>query len=354
MSKQLNYMPKLDALRAIAALLVLFAHYFEELKGPNFVFGGNGVQIFFVISGFLITSILLSQKNKAEQPKIKLIRNFIIKRALRLFPVYYILLGILVFMSVAGGLWICSKGGLWYYFTYTQNYLFFLKGWQTPLFNHTWSLAVEEQFYLFWPFLVIFIPKKAELPVLSGIFLTGILSKIYFIDFYHATGTVKGITFLHFDTLGAGALLAYLVVYKKEIILKFIGRIAAVLFFITLLSALFLTYNGNNGSFLLPFLLMLMSFSLVFICIGNFKSVLDPVLNLNILQRIGKISYGVYLYHKMIPFFFNYAYAKAGWMPIQNRVILFGIYFFLTMVIAVLSWKFFESPVLKLKEKFDL
>jgi peptidoglycan/LPS O-acetylase OafA/YrhL len=353
MSKQLNYLPKLDALRAIAALMVLFSHYFEELKGPVFSFGGNGVQIFFVISGFLITNILLSQKNNVQQPKIKLIRNFIVKRALRLFPVYYILLTVLFLMSIVGGLWICGKGDIWHYFTYTQNYLFFKKGWQTPLFNHTWSLAVEEQFYLFWPFLILLIPRKAELPVLIGVLLTGFLAKIYFIDFYSGPGTVKGITFLHFDTLGAGALLAYLHNYKKESILVFFEKIIDYLFIVTLAAALILTYNKINDSFFLPMLLMLMSFSLVFICSRNVKSVLDPLLELNILKRIGKISYGVYLYHKLIPFFFTFIYGKTGWPPIHNSVVLFILYFSITMVVATLSWKFLESPILRLKEKFD-
>jgi peptidoglycan/LPS O-acetylase OafA/YrhL len=354
MSKQLNYLPKLDALRAIAALMVLFSHYFVDLHGPSFSFGGNGVQIFFVISGFLITSILLSQKNKVQQPKIKLIRNFIVKRALRLFPVYYILLTILYIMSITGGLWICGKGDIWHYFTYTQNYLFFEKNFQSPLFNHTWSLAVEEQFYIFWPFLILLIPRKAELPVLIGVVLTGIISKIYFIDYYHGPGTVKGITFLHFDTLGAGALLAYMTNYKKESLLKFFEKIADPLFCVTLVSALILNYKRIGESFFLPLLLMLMAFSLVLICSRNSKSILDPLLNLNVLKRIGKISYGVYLYHKLVPFFFNYAYAKTGLTPITNSVLLFILYFLITMLVASLSWKYLESPILRLKEKFDL
>ncbi|CAN5881768.1 hypothetical protein BH11BAC7_BH11BAC7_28870 [soil metagenome] len=354
MSRQLSYLPKMDALRAIAALMVLFSHYFVDLNGPAFSFGGNGVQIFFVISGFLITSILLSQKNNVPLPKIKLIKNFIIKRALRLFPVYYILLTLLVLMSVAGGLWICDKGDLWHYFTYTQNFLFFKKGFQSPLFNHTWSLAVEEQFYLFWPFLILLIPKKSELIVLVSVLLTGFITKIYFVDFYSGPGTVKGLTFLHFDTLGAGALLAYISFYKKETLLKFLDKIADILFFTTLTGALLLNYYKIGGSFFLPALLALMAFSLVFICSRDFKSVLNPLLNLAILKRIGKISYGVYLYHKLVPFFFNFAYEKTGMTPIKSGVVLFIIYFTITMVVATLSWKFIESPILKLKEKFDL
>jgi peptidoglycan/LPS O-acetylase OafA/YrhL len=256
-------------------------------------------------------------------------------------------------MSRVGGLWICDKGDIWHYFTYTQNYLFFEKNFQSPLLNHTWSLAVEEQFYLFWPFLILLIPRKAELPVLIGVVLTGILTKIYFIDYYTAHGTVKGLTFLHFDTLGAGALLAYMNTYKKENILKFIEKIADPLFILTLIGSLLLNYYRIGVSFFLPFLLMLMAFSLVFICSRNFKSILNPILNLNVLRRIGKISYGVYLYHKLVPFFFNFVYAKTGLTPIHNSIILFIIYFAITMLVASLSWKFLESPILKLKEKFD-
>lgn len=352
MSKRLSYLPKLDALRAIAALMVLAVHYLQTKN--IFSYGGNGVQIFFVISGFLITSILLSQKNSSLEPKPKLIGSFIVKRALRLFPVYYLFLFVLLFLHLKGGLWLCDKGEMWHYFTYTQNFLFIAKGTQSPLLFHTWSLAVEEQFYLLWPMIIFLIPRKAEFPVLLSIFFSGILAKIYFINFYSCPGTIKGLTLLYFDTLGAGALLAYFIHYKKEAVLSFLEKYADIIFFIGLISSATLTMAAVNDAFFLPLTIMIMATALVYIAAHKEKSVLDPILKLGILSRIGKISYGLYLFHKPVPFFFNYIYAKTGFPLIQNWVVLAFIYFAIALLIATLSYRFFEKPILALKEKFDL
>jgi len=354
MSKHLHYLPKLDALRAIAALMVLVAHYMIDVGGPHFDYGGNGVQIFFVISGFLIITILLSQKEKVHLPKFRLIRSFIIKRALRLFPIYFLVLSVIFLISIVGGLWICDKENWINYFTYTQNFVFFNKGFQSPLLNHTWSLAVEEQFYLFWPFLILLIPRKAELPTLLTVFLVGVSSRFYFEEYYPLTGTIKGMTLIHFDTLGAGALLAWVMYYRKERVLNILRKSADYLFLLGLLSSGLLTYFKYHDALLLPFSLTLMSASLVFICSSEgLPTFLNAILNISILQRLGKISYGVYLYHKMIPFFFVYAATRLHIPLPESEVIMFCIYTSLALIIASLSWRFIESPLLKVKERFD-
>ncbi|HEU4717025.1 MAG TPA: acyltransferase, partial [Bacteroidia bacterium] len=136
MSKRLAYLPRLDSLRAIAALMVLFVHYLS-LKKSTFAYGGNGVEIFFVISGFLITGILLSQKNETSLPRHRLFGSFVVKRALRLFPAYYLYLAFLYVLHATGGLWLCNKGDFWHYLTYTQNFLFLQKPGQSSLLFHT-------------------------------------------------------------------------------------------------------------------------------------------------------------------------------------------------------------------------
>jgi peptidoglycan/LPS O-acetylase OafA/YrhL len=352
MSKRLTYLPKLDALRAIAALMVLFVHY---LQFKNvFSYGGNGVQIFFVISGFLITGILLAQKNDSIYPKSKLIGSFIIKRALRLFPVYFLFLLFLYALSLKGGLWLGEKSDMWHYFTYTQNFLFMKKVVPSPLLFHTWSLAVEEQFYLIWPFIIFLIPRKAELPVLLFVFFSGILAKIYFLNFFPCEGTIKGLTLIHFDTLGAGALLAYCIHYEKTKFLSFWDRFGDLIFGIGFVSSVSLTAAGVNDSFFLPLSITIMASALVYICAHKKKSILDPLLNIRALASIGKISYGLYLFHKPVPFFFTYLYSKTGLAPIHNWIVLLIIYLTIALMIAALSFRFIEKPILKLKEKFDL
>lgn len=233
MSKHLTYIPKLDALRAIAAIMVLVAHYLEDLNSPiSFGYGGNGVQLFFTISGFLITYIVLKQKysSSIQISKTTIIINFMIKRVLRLFLAYYMFIVFLFILNKLFGLWICLYGREWY-FTYLQNFLFYTNGFQSNLLNHTWSLAVEEQFYLLWPLLIIFIPKRTVLLFLVFVIIFGLISKYYFFHFDTTTGTTKGIPLIHLYTLGAGALLAYVLYYNVLTIITKLAKHAEWLFF---------------------------------------------------------------------------------------------------------------------------
>lgn len=354
MSKHLGHLPKLDALRAIAALMVLCSHYLIDVDAPfRFDYGGYGVQIFFVISGFLITSILLAQKEKSDLPKKRLIGSFITKRALRLFPVYYIVLLTLFVLYKVGNLWICDRGDWWHYFTYTQNYVFFTKGWQSPLLNHTWSLAVEEQFYLVWPFIIFFTPRRHELKVLFAIFFLGITSRIYFQGFYPVQGTVKAMTLIHFDMLGAGALLAWMRHRRSALASTFFQRVTPFLFVAGVVGSGVLTYYGISDPFLVPFFILIMAFSIVFICSSETRFFLNPLLQLKPLQYVGKISYGVYLYHKLVPFFTRYTAGKAGIHLPDNKIFQFVMFTVIALTVASLSWKFIEQPLLRVKERFD-
>ncbi len=355
MSKHLSYMSKLDGLRAIAALMVILAHYLENLNSSlSFKYGGNGVQIFFTISGFLITFILLSQKNKNfELSKTKMISSFMMKRALRLFPIYYIFISALFLISKFGGLWICPKGDEWYYFTYTQNYLFYKINFQSPLLNHSWSLAVEEQFYLLWPFLIFFTPKKHELKLLVSVFFIGFVSKFYFYYYFTGIGTTKGVTFIHFDTLGIGALLAFIIHYKHENIINFLEKYSEILFSILFVLTTVFTYYAIN-EYLLALFLCFMSVFLVFMASSSKVYFIDSILNLSILNFLGKISYGIYLYHKPVPFFVDTFLAKTHIVSIENKLLLFIIYVSITLLITIISWLTIEKYFLKLKDKIDI
>lgn len=354
MSRHLSHLPKLDALRAIAALMVLFSHYLIDVKAPfRFDYGGYGVQIFFVISGFLITSILLSQKEKVQLPKRKLIGSFIVKRVLRLFPVYYIVLTVLFVLSVFGNLWICEEGDWVHYFTYTQNYIFFTKGWQSPLLNHTWSLAVEEQFYLIWPFIILLIPRRHELKILLSIFILGIVSRVYFQGFYPVTGTVKGMTIIHFDMLGAGALMAWISYRNIESVINILRRWTPYLFVAAAIGSGILAYKGISDAYYMPLCILVMSASIVFISTQEMKFPLNPILRVKPLHYLGKISYGIYLYHKLVPFFVTYIAGKIGIALPTNPVVLFIVFTAIALSIASLSWKLIEQPLLRVKDRFD-
>ncbi len=355
MSKQLTYMPKLDGLRAIAAIMVLIAHYLEDLKSSvSFSYGGNGVQIFFTISGFLITYILISQKNKLISiSKMKQILIFMLKRALRLFPIYYLFITSLFILSKYSGLWLCKDGTGWYYFCYLQNYLFYILNFQSNLLNHTWSLAVEEQFYLLWPFLIFFIPKKHELKLLIIVFMIGIISKFYFYYYYTGIGTTKGITLMHFDTLGIGSILAYVIYYQKKSLIIFLEKKSTVLFIILFsLTVVFTMFKLNE--FLLSLFLAFMSVLLVFMASSQKSFFLDYLFNLKPLIYLGKISYGIYLYHKPVPFLCNALLNKLNLEFSENKIILFSFYASISILIAVISWYVIERFFIKMKDKIDI
>ena len=167
----MKYIKGLDTVRALAVLVVIVSHWgFPVVLGPKFYavlnniigFGRFGLIIFFVLSGFLITSILLHEKEKYEdKPKFDSLKKFFIRRVLRIFPIYYILLFI---MFLTNDPYI--RDHIWYYLGYSSNLL----RETDKVLPHFWSLAVEEQFYLIWPWIILFANKKS----LKFIFLASI------------------------------------------------------------------------------------------------------------------------------------------------------------------------------------
>ena len=160
----------LDGVRGIAILLVLFCHFFFISTPSNlyeFVlqklgdYGNLGVDLFFVLSGFLITGILMDTKGKENYFK-----NFIIRRSLRIFPLYYFVLIIIflimpLFSIFNGPLMDRVLEGEVYAWTYTYNFFIAEKQSWPPFIGHFWSLAVEEQFYLVWPLAVYLLSTEA-------------------------------------------------------------------------------------------------------------------------------------------------------------------------------------------------
>src|SRR5258706_1565132 len=163
----MRYIQQFDAIRAIAVILVIISHWMFYLQvNKMFELGGVGVNIFFVLSGFLITQILLTNKKGIEEgslkeSKAKSIGKFMVRRALRIFPIYYLLLFVVYTSSSLFPNRMPAHEDLKYYVSYLQNFLFYQRqGWPDEHLAPTWSLAVEEQFYLVWPWLVFFIRAK--------------------------------------------------------------------------------------------------------------------------------------------------------------------------------------------------
>lgn len=349
MSLRLKKIEQIDSLRAICALLVIFSHFIPEYNLGHFNSGRIGVNIFFTISGFLITSILLEQKD-AVQNKLIIIKNFIIKRALRLFPVYYLLIFFFFFLQAVFHLYAWNPGEAIYYFTYTQNFLFYLNGMRGVQLNHTWSLAIEEQFYLIWPWLVIYIPNKYFYKALVVSILALIIVK-YFMLYQDRLNAVNFLTIFKFDTLGGGALIALLLKQKKETLLLVINKIKNQLIIISI--AIIVSADFFKVSQMLySMALLILSVSLVIGCYYNFTGVFGKLLDNKKMKYLGAISYGLYLYHKPIPYFINLI---TRYFSISiNSVILLLFSLLLTFIISYLSYHLIEKRFLSIKEKFDL
>ena len=347
MSSRIKKIKQLDSLRTIAALMVILYHFLREFSIGSFDFGKYGVEIFFMISGFLITSILLKQR-EADFSTWKKIKYFITKRALRLFPVYYIFLIFFTILSFFG-MYIWNEGNGIYYYTYTANILFFFEGMQGVQLNHLWTLAVEEQFYLFWPFIILFFNYK----YLKYFIVVLILSSLYFKSL--PIENARMLTFWHFDTLGLGALLAYYLDTENSVskgihtFFKKIPPFGAILVVIGL-TALAIHFHFHFAKMILVDLLALL---LIIGCIIEFRSVFGKLMNSSVMIYLGKISYGLYIYHKPLPYFLKLGAEKLNITETNNYVLMI-ISLALTVLISHLSFNLIEQRFIKLKSKFDL
>ncbi|MEZ4901477.1 MAG: acyltransferase [Spirosomataceae bacterium] len=217
LQKHDNYLVQLDGLRFLAVAFVLWDHWMPE---PHTLpFGKLGVNLFFVLSGFLIARILLSSKDKnmdKEGGLGKYLKKFYIRRTLRIFPIYYLSLIVLWLLhdpSVRG------KG--WWQFLYASNiYIVLNKTW-LGVTDHFWSLAVEEQFYIFFPLLIFFIQRRHVVPFFGILIVFSVLLRAYFWKIQQPWYVSYVTMPTALDAFGFGALMAYAQLYHTVFFQKF-------------------------------------------------------------------------------------------------------------------------------------
>ncbi len=334
---------ELDALRALAALGVLATHL-----SWGFGFGYTGVELFFVLSGYLITSIVV--KNR-RQPGF--LRVFYVRRFLRIWPIYYLALGVLIALNLI------RKhpepmGGMAYYLTYLQYTWEYWHGAKPPTalpLYHTWTLAAEEQFYLVWPVLLLVIGPRYLKPL--ALFLTVLPFLVR--HYWGANDTLLG----HCDGLALGALLSTLIPTVPAKAPRTQWLLFAALGLLSLAgylaNAWYLSGQGlagvrisrSNAGISLISLAYFGLIGLVVILAGSrsLRWLRNPAL-----CYLGRISYGLYLYHLLIfewvdaLFKFRMGYADS-WRLDALKV---GT----SVAVAALSWHWIEQPILKLKDRF--
>lgn len=330
--KPTNYIRDLDGLRTISVFLVLLSHWIEDCSlslgfNPGEL-GKFGVNLFFTISGFLITRQLFIRKEKFNNPK-RLLKDFFARRFLRLFPAYYTLLFLLIGLQLALNFWVVDdyKDYIWM-FTYLSNLFFFENGNVYPSLNHTWSLAVEEQFYLFWPFVVLLFKKKHFLVLLPILVIAGLVIRSIEPDL-----TIFPIGSLNY--LAAGALINF--AHKIPRLTLIGGGV--------LITVVMLLVGGDVFHTVMTFA----AFLIVLQGVESYPKWLNWYFGNRLVIYLGQISYGIYLYHRFIPYLILALLAKFQ-IDVPNSII-FILLFPIVYIIAHTSYKYLETPFLKLKSK---
>jgi len=345
------YKPRLDGLRCIAILMVLLGHFLYFFAGTNS--GIYGVNLFFVLSGFLITSILLSDKSATFGQAYK---KFIARRALRIFPVYYLIILFYILVSAQG-----IKEDWPYLISYTYNFhVSGINDWEHHLYSPYWSLSVEEQFYLFFPFVVLLLNKYPKTQITIFFFFVSLAISERIFRFTHVHHYVNLLTNMY--ALTTGAIGAWCAKHKRLNDWFFNSLIAEinmlVIFFV-------IFWQGENmiGYIFYPLV------NIYFVIKGaSFSFKIKPV-DKFLLSKwtifIGRISYGIYLYHIMVKYFFDeyifqpiwshIPFAQLGYfskLQYNETAIKFPFLLLITVLIAAMSYRFIEQPFLKLKDQY--
>jgi peptidoglycan/LPS O-acetylase OafA/YrhL len=359
------YFGNLDMLRFFAAYLIVLLHCFFgwrakfghpafisslspkwldklELTVHNFSFG---VDIFFLISGFLITYLLLSEKKK--NGKVDVVK-FYIRRALRIWPLYFFMILLAPLLSY---FYMEDSPTYSWQFFFAGNFDLITNGTKSIATNHLWSICIEEHFYLFCPLLIGFLPLKRLPQSLLLIMFICILFRSFCLGWTTDYGMASYVhTLSRIDILALGSLFGYLFFHKK---LKFDHPPLTRLIIYAILLLVFFNISFNeSGSFVMDSLKKYMFSLPMAYWMGNFLFNPRPLLpfkKFEIFNLFGKVSYGIYMFNPVIiflvmNFFQKYAFQNYFMFLVAVHVVL--------AITTYVSYRFFELPFLSLKEEY--
>lgn len=344
------YFRNLDSIRTVAALMVFLCH-----AGPNvyrflpedwqilFNFASNGfagVSIFFVLSGFLITYLLLTEHQ--ENGKISL-KGFYLRRVKRIFPLYFAVLiftfGIYPLVKRFAGMESPNGPDVWHHIFFLSNFdvirvLSDCPGNDTMSQNVTWSISVEEQFYLVWP-LIFLLNKKWWLPLI----ISGVVASLVFRSYNSMDGIILYYhSFAVMIDLAIGGLVAFLIHRIVLLEIFFEWFTAWKLCAVVSLSVILVAIDA-------PRIFTSLSFALVIAAMAFTKLDLSD----NFLNKWGKYTYGIYLLHPIVLTVLDAALRLFN--PLHNfnyYLFVAGAGFIITLGVSKLSYHYFEKPILKL------
>lgn len=336
-----NYLPEIDCLRAVAILLVVFFHFEISI----FKSGYLGVDVFFVISGFLISKILVETKKEKNW-----LFNFYNKRFRRILPALYTTILLVLFLSfiqftpihlnrVSNSSISAIFGYSNFFFWHEAGYFDFEKNFKPLL--HTWSLSVELQLYLIWSLIYFFIIsrlKNFEYHVIIVIIALSLILSIIYSDrtsnFFYFTG-------FRIYEFAFGALSYYLIIHKKN---KIYGDKCFLLgLTILIISSIIIDQSVNYNSF--NSLIIVLATFLILLSINNLSYVRQYFVN-KPLMLIGKISYSLYLIHWPIWIFFNYS------LNFQHSIYYKALLIFISIILSYISYQYIEIIFRKKSKDF--
>jgi peptidoglycan/LPS O-acetylase OafA/YrhL len=341
-----HYRPQLDGLRAIAVLGVVLQHYAPPSWSRIFSPGGLGVGLFFVLSGYLITGILMRGRTDSSHEGtdgFQFLKHFYIRRALRIMPVYY---AALLFGLWAGISPIRETFG--WHAAYLSNIYFALKSSYCGAISPLWSLAVEQHFYLIWPCILWWVPQRHLKTAIWTMIATGFAFRVLILTLGWNAVARSVLTPCAFEPLGCGALLA-LATYRQ--LSPSTQQLKSLLLLGLCLYPLALYANLKRPDTASTFAINGLASCLLFYWLvagaaQGFKSRWGIWLGSALWVRLGKLSYGIYLFHELI-----YSLISPEWNThwVGLRAL---IAFICTCAIATVSYELLETPIHNLKRYF--
>lgn len=359
------YFEQLDGIRFLAVLVVMLDHWLGERN--VLPLGYFGVNTFFVLSGFLITSILLKSKLANEAKGVShlpSLKSFVIRRSLRIFPAYYLTVTVLVLLNVPP----VRELAPWYY-AYATNIYIALKNTWLGTTDHLWSLAVEEQFYLFFPWLVFFTPRRWLLTLFWALIGLAIGLRLWL----WATQKPWIIEFVStptcLDALVGGSVLAHVFTFAPHRFQRLWQNVLPLFFlaWVVLVGGTWLHWDVSRPNFttdvLQRLLFSMIAFWLVAKTVVGFRGWFGAFLEHPVVSYFGKISYGLYLYHNLVYNFYHTPpthpvprllekISRVAPQLADSTVFQVTLFFALTVGLASISWFLVEKPANNLKRFF--
>ena len=359
----------LDGIRGLAILAVMAHHSFWFIRSTAapqlFVkwilsLGWAGVDLFFVLSGFLITGILLDTRLAENY-----FQSFYARRALRIFPLYalFLVIGLTVFPLVVARDWLPVPADRWLYWCYLTNWLALWKGpWRHSVLAHLWSLAIEEQFYFCWPLLTWLLRPRALLPTLVAGEICVIAGRIWWVLAHGPSQAVALGTLTRMDGLLFGAVCAVLIrrYTLSPQFIRFAPWVASIGLY--LYAALALKFPGSklfDQTAGIPLLAACFALIILYAVSTDGQPILPQhLLGWRPLTNVGKYAYGIYVYHVPILYFEDRLIARFIPPDIRAQT-WFGCaaiatLFLASYQIAKFSYTRFERHFLNWKDRFQV